>query len=309
MSRSYEETQCLFADIEDMPTRHLPFLLTVLYAPLDPARIAAVLAGFDSSGWLGIRSQIDLVYRCLSGIFYLGLKKAIPRAAFVDLWHRSWPWIEFLDQCDECLPSDDPHETKSKPLTEDLITGTGSRADLASTIISHITRSIHSELMGHHLIGALYMVANHGDWTLGDTLLSCGIVTALTTATLTLCRGTVRLSEAILAEIFPILMEQSSFSPVYMAESFRAGLLEIVFVPPLRRRLISRFFCHFLEDTLPACTVYYSVLVQLQTSFPQVRDRDAATIFRDDPLLGHWQSFTELVEDRLRLLDEYSTGA
>ncbi|KAJ7649424.1 hypothetical protein DFH06DRAFT_1208212 [Mycena polygramma] len=51
---------------------------------------------------IGVR--IAQVIVCLRGISSLGVLRSIPKAALVDLWHRVWPWIEFLDQYGDNLP-------------------------------------------------------------------------------------------------------------------------------------------------------------------------------------------------------------
>ncbi|KAJ7649505.1 hypothetical protein DFH06DRAFT_1208386 [Mycena polygramma] len=54
-----------------------------------------------------IEVGITQVNICLRGIAALGVLRSIPQAAFVDLWHRVWPWIEFLDQYGDNLPGID----------------------------------------------------------------------------------------------------------------------------------------------------------------------------------------------------------
>ncbi|KAJ6490829.1 hypothetical protein C8R45DRAFT_1137668 [Mycena sanguinolenta] len=378
-SGSSEETLSLLDDIQDIPQKHLPSLLPVFYAGLYPAaaRISAVLTQFDSSGWPSVQFQIVQVHLCLRGLLYLAASKAIPRAAFLDLWHNLWPWIEFLDEYDECFPGDGLpdavtrydtfmslirflHDENSDavtkkvidatpglfvvigrawrlfilaaheegitdvshffelggtPCTQDLIIGTGGRANLASTIVSHINRILPgagsdvTQQTLFHLTGAIYMVDNHGDAALKDALLSCRIVTALTTATRVLCRSTVPLSRPVLGGFFSVMVKHiSSYSPALIVESLRAGLLETVFIQPQWLSVFSSCLTFLLKDLFPALTVYHSVLVQLQSSLPQVRDRDAA-ILGGDALLAHWKSFIALAESRLRILNKYNTGA
>ncbi|KAJ6490877.1 hypothetical protein C8R45DRAFT_1073614 [Mycena sanguinolenta] len=380
-SGSSEETLSLLDDLHDIPPKHLPCVLPVFYASLDsaPSRISATLTQFDLPGWGSIQPQIVQVHLCLRGLLYLAASKAIPRAAFLDLWHNLWPWIKFLDEHDECLPKNGlpdavtryaafvslirslhdedsdagtrrvidatpglfvvigrawrlfilaGHEEgirdvshffklgrwESASYTPDLIIGAGGRANLASTIVSHITRIIpgpDSHVTTQtlfHLTGTAYMVDNHEDAALKDALLSCGIVTALTTATRILCRSTVPLSKSLLGGIYSVMVKHiSSYSPVLLVESLHAGLLETLFIQPLWLSLFSPCLAFLLKDLLPALTVYRSVLVQLQTSLPQVRDRDAA-ILGDETLLAHWKRFIALAESRLRILNKYNTG-
>ncbi|KAJ6490832.1 hypothetical protein C8R45DRAFT_1213076 [Mycena sanguinolenta] len=359
-SGSSEETLSLLDDLQDIPQKHLPSLLPFFYAGLYPAaaRISAVLTQFDSSGWPSVQFQIVQVHGCLRGLLYLAACKAITRAAFVDLWHNLWPWIEFLDEYDECFPGDGLpdavtrydtfmplirflHDENSDAVTrkvidatpglfvvigrawrlfilaghedgitdvshffelgstlytQDLIIGTGGRANLASAIVSHINRILPGPAPTLR--------------TLKDALLSCRIVTALTTATRVLCRSTVPLSRPVLGGFFSVMVKHiSSFTPALIVESLRAGLLETVFIQPLWLSVFSSCLTFLLKNLLPALTVYHSVLVQLQSSLPQVRDRDAAILGGDDALLAHWKSFIALAESRLRLLNKYNTGA
>ncbi|KAF7378448.1 MYND-type domain-containing protein [Mycena sanguinolenta] len=381
-SGSSEETLSLLDGLPDIAKRHLSSLLPVFYAGLDvaPSRISEVLAKFDSSGWSSIQPQIMQVHRCLRGLLYLAASKVIPRTASVDIWHNLWPWIEFLDEYDECLPSDglpdvvtrydtfislirflhdedndaaarkviDPtpglyivigrawrhfilagHEDgitdvshffelgkwNSTFHTQDLIIGVGGRANLASTIVSHITHLLpgpDSDVTQQSLFaltGTVYMVDNHGDAALKDALLSSGIITALTTATRTLCRSTFPLSRPVLGGFFSVMVKHiSSYSPALVVESLRAGLLETVFISPVWLSVFSSCLLFLLKDLLPGLTVYHSVLMQLQTSLPKVRDRDPA-IIGDEALLAHWKSFITLAESRLRILNKYNTGA
>ncbi|KAJ6481983.1 hypothetical protein C8R45DRAFT_1151310 [Mycena sanguinolenta] len=105
-SGALKETHALHNDLPHVPHRHLLLLLPAFFAPLDPARISAILTRFDSSGWLSIRADVVQAHMCLGAICQLGASMVIPTDAFPDLWRRVWPWIEFLDEYHEPLSGD-----------------------------------------------------------------------------------------------------------------------------------------------------------------------------------------------------------
>ncbi|KAJ6472460.1 hypothetical protein C8R45DRAFT_936353 [Mycena sanguinolenta] len=65
-----------------------------------------ILSRFDSSGFASINSDILATRFCLGGLLRLRQSKVIPLDAFAELWVVVWPWIEFLDECEESLGVD-----------------------------------------------------------------------------------------------------------------------------------------------------------------------------------------------------------
>ncbi|KAJ6467243.1 hypothetical protein C8R45DRAFT_1019527 [Mycena sanguinolenta] len=198
---------------------------------------------------------------------------------------------------------------------EDVIVGCGgSRMDLATLIVSQIQRmlprpdSTVTENTVLHLIGVL-CIGHEPDPELDDALLSCGIVTALTTASRALCRCHLDIAETVVKGFLPalVLNHISSFPPIWLPESLRAGLLEIVFTR-YHWKAISPFVDMLLKDVLLPATVYHSVLVQLRISISQVRNMNMAAIFRDNALLALWKNLVEVAERRFRIVDKYSDG-
>ncbi|KAJ6496312.1 hypothetical protein C8R45DRAFT_1072542 [Mycena sanguinolenta] len=388
------ETIALLAGLGSTAPEHLPLLVPAFCAALISTRIPRILARFDSSGWMSIRSDIVQVHFCLNGISDLGALKAIPSSAFVDLWKIVWPWIEFLDEYEESLCGDNllrdafdganrytgflvlicvlrnsretseaaeklidstdglyivvgrawghlihakddaglthvsyflglwlPSVNVNSPAFHDLISGTGgTQTDLASIVVSHIKRvfpSPHSPVTRDsnlHLAAALPIATCEGvtgssDPAFQRTLLSCGIVPALTIAFRALCHSPLGTMETVvLKEFFLLLLDQiSSFPQMWLPQSLHVGLLEILFTTH-NREAISPSFVAFIKDVLSPATVYHSVVVQLEISLPHVLGRDAAAIFSDAPLVALWESFLRMIASRIRLREEYCKG-
>ncbi|KAF7350639.1 MYND-type domain-containing protein [Mycena sanguinolenta] len=189
-------------------------------------------------------------------------------------------------------------KTDWNPATfEELILGAGGTwMDLALVVVSHIKHvlpkpdsSVTNET-GLHLVTILCIVAGDcgQDATFQNALLSCGIVTALTTAVRALCRSTMDVALKLQALFSTLVDEISSFSPtIWLPEALRAGLLEIMFTSQHRdsrsRVSISRHSPRHLHD------------------------RDAAAIFGDPALLARWQNLLTLVESRLSILARHDT--
>ncbi|KAF7324232.1 MYND-type domain-containing protein [Mycena sanguinolenta] len=203
---------------------------------------------------------------------------------------------------------------------DELIVGCGgTRLDLAALIVSHIQRllpSAHSSVTSEticHLMGIRWIVncaavPHEPDPVFQKALLSCGIVNALTAASRALCESTDHGAGRVLKGFFPALVDHiSSFPSLWLTESLRTGLLDIVFAPRHRDAISSSLSGLFNHVLLPAAA-YHSVLVQFRISLGGVRDVDAAAIFDDAALLAHWESFLEVAENRCRILGEYENG-
>ncbi|KAJ6458207.1 hypothetical protein C8R45DRAFT_1183650 [Mycena sanguinolenta] len=202
----------------------------------------------------------------------------------------------------------------------DLILGTGgTRTDLASLIVSHIKRvlsnpdSTVTEQTVLHLVGILCMVTNesitgHQDPALQQCLVSCGIVAPPTIACRALCRSKQPGVRMELGGLLSALIDQISLAPsISLPRSLRAGLLEILFTS-LHRETVYLSLCMLLEHVIIPATVYHSVLTQLQTCLPEVRDRNAKAIF-GDVVLKHWKSLLALADSRFPIVVEYNTTA
>ncbi|KAJ6477502.1 hypothetical protein C8R45DRAFT_1101831 [Mycena sanguinolenta] len=204
---------------------------------------------------------------------------------------------------------------------KEIVTGSGgTQADLASIVVSHIKYVLpfpDSPVLPQttiHFIGLVSIVysktiTGHRHPTFEDALLSAGIVVPLTTALRALCRSPLDNVDAPLKPLFSALVDYiSSYFPLWLPESLRTGLLEIMFAP-LHREAISPSLPQLLQDVFAPASVYHSVLVQLQMSLLQVRNRNAAAIFDHPDVLAYWQSLIRLFESRFRVLNEYDAGA
>ncbi|KAJ6470322.1 hypothetical protein C8R45DRAFT_937232 [Mycena sanguinolenta] len=335
VSGSQEETVTLVNDLADIASEHHSFLLPVLYSALNPERIPAILARFDSSGWESVKWDVSQAH-------------CIPPAAFADLWGNVWPWIAFLEEYEESFPCDDlsneitryrkyvavirfintnealhrlvhtapglyivigrawrhllnenseglyclsyllgewfQKEQWTVAAFEDLIAGCGGVHNFAATVVSHIQQTLpspDSPITGktiHHLT-AVVSVVRSGDVpehrrqresAIQDVFRSCGIVTALTMASRALCKSALENAEFVLRPIFFALLDHIvSFPPLWLNESLRAGLLDVVLTPH-HGRIIVFPVRRLLEDILIPAAVYHSVLVQLRICLEQM---------------------------------------
>ncbi|KAF7348040.1 MYND-type domain-containing protein [Mycena sanguinolenta] len=203
---------------------------------------------------------------------------------------------------------------------DDLIVGCGgTMMDLVTTVVLHIQRTlpspnspitphIGSHLLGvHRIINCAVVPAELGP-PLQNAFLSCGIVTALTTASRALCGSTDAGAVLVLKGFIPALVDHiSAFPSTRLAESLRAGLLDVVFTSQ-HREAISPSLTGLFEHILLPATVYHSALSQLQASLPQVRSLDVATVLSNARLVALWKNFVNVAENRFRILNEYNKG-
>ncbi|KAJ6507067.1 hypothetical protein C8R45DRAFT_971447 [Mycena sanguinolenta] len=390
-SGAHEETLALLQSLPTLAPEHSLSLFPAFHLALDPALISVVLSRFDSSGWDSIRSDIVRVHRCLSGLLQLATRKAIPPGASVHLWEHIWPWMQFLDECEETLSGNDfrdasfspqsryfrflsiirflrddeaakvvidstegrwvvigrawrhfihadndlgldpiahflglwPRAPHLKPCAfKELILGAGGTwTHLASLVVSHIKRclpypdSSFTQRFVIPVLGVIHILAHENAGENEDpypvfqaALLSCGIVAALTTAARAVCQSAVTHADTVLHMILTALINHLSLFPsVYLVESLRAGLLEILFSSKHRHEL-SRSMMNLLKTVIFPATVYRSLLVQLPTFISQVRNRNAAAIFRDTSLLAQWMRLLEVVKSRSHLAEKHATG-
>ncbi|KAJ7917615.1 hypothetical protein B0H13DRAFT_1994406 [Mycena leptocephala] len=207
---------------------------------------------------------------------------------------------------------------------DEFVVGAGNtRTDFASLVVSHIERVVpHSDTVVtqatlFQLIGVLYLVEGvflgAFDVAVRDTLLSQGIVTALTTASRALSSSTEPNAKIALKGLFGALVSAFSTFPAHkwIIQALRAGLLPAVFSCSSSRNIAKTLpsLLYLLQGLLPASTVYHSVLSLLQDSLVEVRDRNPASVFENSEVLEHWGRFVELVEERLQVVKQYNTGS
>ncbi|KAJ7899693.1 hypothetical protein B0H13DRAFT_2029664 [Mycena leptocephala] len=194
---------------------------------------------------------------------------------------------------------------------DEFVVGAGdTRTDFASLVVSHIERVVpHSDTIVtqatlFQLIGLLYLVEGvflgAFDVAVRDTLLSQGIVTALTTASRALSSSTEPNAKIALKGLFGALVSAFSTFPAHkwIIQALRAGLLPAVFSCSSSRNIAKTLpsLLYLLQGLLPASTVYHSVLSLLQDSLVEVRDRNPASVFGNS-------------EERLQVVKQYNTGS
>ncbi|KAJ6474886.1 hypothetical protein C8R45DRAFT_383191 [Mycena sanguinolenta] len=206
---------------------------------------------------------------------------------------------------------------------EDLIFGCGGVRDLAEIVVLHIQRMLPTadspvtvDKTIYHLFAVVCIVdpgavpghRRRPDPTIQNAFRSCGIVTALTTASRALGKSPLDTAGIVLRSfLFALLDHVASFPPLWLTDSLRAGLLDVVF-SSYHREAISVPLRRLLEEVLIPAAVYHSVLLELRIPLAQVRDRAAAKIFGDTVLLAHWKNFVDLAESRFQIFDEYNNG-
>ncbi|KAJ7649497.1 hypothetical protein DFH06DRAFT_1208370 [Mycena polygramma] len=107
-SGSPRELQKLVEDLRKalVPPEYRTLLLPPFYANLDPAEIPLILESLDATPIQteAIRFRIVQVLGNLKIVSILGRLNSVSLDAFVDLWLRVWPWIEFLDEYQDHVP-------------------------------------------------------------------------------------------------------------------------------------------------------------------------------------------------------------
>ncbi|KAJ7071680.1 hypothetical protein C8F01DRAFT_1226556 [Mycena amicta] len=147
-----------------------------------------------------------------------------------------------------------------------------------------------------------------------------GIIKALVVA----CRAFIHSSSSIraLAMPFQFIAEQffklllghltTARSNERVIEALRAGLLHVIVAhaPHFRSvdKPISMELFLILQQLLPECTVFHSVLVQLRISLDELGPVPSSQFSTDATLSETWDSFVELVNERLEVMDLYEAG-
>ncbi|KAJ7652819.1 hypothetical protein DFH06DRAFT_1330913 [Mycena polygramma] len=201
---------------------------------------------------------------------------------------------------------------------DELVDGAGgSRADLASVIVSHMDRvlpnptSTVTETTFRRLATIIFIVEDTllADWdvALRAALVSKGIVKALTTTLLALCHSHLPLAPSVLKSFFSGLVKTLDDSPSHILnQSLRAGLLRLIFEFGSREDIedIHPFISYLICGVLTKYAVYHSVLSQLDESVREVPFQYPQL----SQLRKDWDQLVILVDERLQIAKQYRSG-
>ncbi|KAJ6483287.1 hypothetical protein C8R45DRAFT_931900 [Mycena sanguinolenta] len=163
-------------------------------------------------------------------------------------------------------------------------TSSGSGSQTPNGTLSHLETLSSGPGEAWNSLHSFENLTGHREHGLQESLWSCGIVAVLTTVSRALSRSNLPPAAFVLKGFSAILFELLLLSPpVWVPESLRTGLLEIVFASQ-RQEQLSRCLVTLLEDVLLPATVYHSVLVEIRIALPQVYDH--AALF-DDAFFSH----------------------
>jgi hypothetical protein len=243
---------------------------------------------------------------------------------------RAWahlidqPGDEGFDDCCKYLGHWFTSNTWAHTVFEELVSGAGgTRHHLASVILAHLKRVIptpHYDMTEEsviRLMGPLYITRQimAGDWDVPfrHTLLSRGIITALTSVLCSVGRSTHPIAMLQTKGFLVSLVSGLMSSPAHprITESLRAGLLPAILSCGSidTENETTDLLVEVLRDILPGSTVYHSILLQLELSLSEVREVKAETMLARPTLIKLWQCFLTLAENRLRVMKEYDACA
>ncbi|KAJ7205524.1 hypothetical protein GGX14DRAFT_698534 [Mycena pura] len=197
----------------------------------------------------------------------------------------------------------------------------GTWTDLASTVVTHLKHAIPyrdsptPDDDGKSLPGVArflynYVATTNSQPDFHEALFKQGIIPAL--ITICLARSSWKVSDLVqplaLSVVIAIIFTHS-FHYNRITEALREGFFLALFsVVPRSYEIHQPQLCHLLDAHLPACTVIFTLLRELEASFAEVKDLDPALHFRTPALLHAWRGFVKLLEERLQLARERKTG-
>ncbi|KAJ7483881.1 hypothetical protein B0H11DRAFT_2020883 [Mycena galericulata] len=197
---------------------------------------------------------------------------------------------------------------------EEILGGAGGLYSLAQIIVGYITLFVPTrnarlsvEIL-HFLDGPFELLADldDADGPINRTLLSAGIVPALTTVACAIGEArlprTIHLLLAILATLQSMFIPAPSYRAISQALSH--GLLRaIVRCASMGAEADNRTsMWYFLDVTLPTATLYYAVAAQLQGAIKDIIDLVETASFKRLAIWNIWQPFFVLAHERIALL-------
>ncbi|KAK7028627.1 hypothetical protein R3P38DRAFT_2704484 [Favolaschia claudopus] len=205
-------------------------------------------------------------------------------------------------------------QTLISPVFDNFVSGAGGQSQLASLVVSQITRAAPAPdaemsryallLLGTTMAFVDEPVETEDYVFFRDALLAQGIVPAITTAIQALSYSTHQLDPMMLTAFLTALVSLLSVFPrhKWLVQSLRAGLMNAII-----RCGGARYIDHtrltlnrLMRDILPPATVYRSVLIPLRVSLRKTHNMA--------PSVQGWNDLLRIVEPRFNLLNRYDLG-
>jgi hypothetical protein len=211
------------------------------------------------------------------------------------------------------------HMKASDPLNlEEIFDGAGGPTGLAVLIVQYLRffipdqRARLSMPILHMLDGPLELLADLDDkgGPIIRALLSAGIVPALTTVAYAIGEAQLSGTGHLLLALFASLVDKFLPSPSYIpiSQALASGLLcatvRCAHMPEADEQTV---VWHMLLVTLPASTVYCSVVAQLPAALLDAKDLTETPTFRALPIYRHWQAFYSLAQERIRFMQDMTS--
>jgi hypothetical protein len=140
--------------------------------------------------------------------------------------------------------------------------------------------------------------------------MSAGIVPALTKIACAVgdakIFGSAHLLHALLASIGVYFFPSPSY--IGISQALAAGLLRaIINSGPMKETDEQTSAWHMLGVTLPASTVFYSVVAQLPAAFLEAKDLIDAPSLKSLPIYSLWQPFHAIAQERINLMQLFTS--
>ncbi|KAJ7508263.1 hypothetical protein B0H11DRAFT_1964093 [Mycena galericulata] len=162
------------------------------------------------------------------------------------------------------------------------------------------------------LSGIMMLLTDINDnLSLGAELLSHGITTTLVTAMRALAPSKNERAGVVLSAVVVNVASKLVTTPSYrwMSEALVAGLLRAMVLCAMRQpQDIHKDTLDGMMDLLPAATVYYPVVSNLEAALADVRTLVATRAFRRSTMAEEWGAFEFLAEERLAVLKRFEAG-
>ncbi|KAJ7504795.1 hypothetical protein B0H11DRAFT_2187157 [Mycena galericulata] len=156
--------------------------------------------------------------------------------------------------------------------------------------------------------------------SISPTLLSSGVVASLVSATCAISGSAMALNDQsdgipnLLLDIFDVLETLLAVHPAHRAigHALDAGLLRAIILTSIAcedmEDVKSTALWKMLDTTLPAATVYYTVVTRLGARMSQVQSLVKDPAFKKSPFHPVWSTFEDVSEERIELMTNLNSS-
>ncbi|KAK7053610.1 hypothetical protein R3P38DRAFT_3576663, partial [Favolaschia claudopus] len=235
----------------------------------------------------------------------------------------------------ECLRLyifDDINQKNTLKKVDQLAFGAGGmRKDLAFLMVSHLeyfldfaaqpdphcqddtSRSVFS-VMTYVCVTAGLFNNKWEDDALQRALFECGLVPVVVKILRALNERSLHANDYQLEGLANFVGASLSYPPCNACTALYldAGLLPAIFASSNlpHMKTAQKTFASIIRYAVgPLATVYHSVLLYCRIEFPKIAALEANTLFPDEPSIEEWTGIKTHLEDRLRILHDYESGA